>query len=38
MSPPLHFSDIELDKASYQLLLLGRTEYVKYHRLQPACE
>lgn len=33
MSPQLHFSDIEVDKASYQLVLLEMTEYAKYLRL-----
>lgn len=31
MSPRLHFSDIEVDEASYQLVLLEMTEYAKYH-------
>lgn len=38
MSPQLYFSRIEVDKASYQLVLLKLTEYAKYLRPQPLCE
>lgn len=38
MSPQLHFGDTEVDKASYQLVLLGMTEYSEKLRLWPLCE